>query len=200
MRKAGLPLNRCFSSRFPSSGRMLCIKLSQNPGTPTAFFGFLNQHPEILRAKQGDYNSFGRTHDYTMLAITQILIGGCVKVRCPSISLVYSSSSLTPSSLWTHQVCRTQEWRKHDPPNCPQRSSIQITLTVLPVWCLASLKRLTLRETYCFLLLPLEVTLWNPGTTSQSRQGWMKWWAAHSRKPLERKAGRTSVTRRGKYN
>ena len=47
----------------------------------------------------------------------------------------------------------------------------------------------------CFLLLPLEVTLWSSGTMSRSRQGWRKWWAAHSQKPLVRKAG-TDMTRR----
>ena len=55
-------------------------------------------------------------------------------------------------------------------------------------------------ETYCFLLLPLEVTLWSPGTTSRSRQGWRKWWAAHSQKLLVRKAIRTDVTRRDKHS
>lgn len=108
-----------------------------------------------------------------------------------SVTLLSSSPAL--------DVCCTH-WRRQTPdPPTSTRSSIHSHIHTLPSSPEPSRSQeATLRETYCFLLLPLEVTLWNPGTMSRSRLGWMKWWAAHSQKPLERKAGGTDGTKRGK--
>lgn len=111
-------------------------------------------------------------------------------------------SRLTPVSILSPLQPFPRFWYSHwrtgcitPPPAAWFISRCHITLLQLGA---VRIRRRTLTRTHCFPLLLLEVTLWNPGTTFQSRREWMKWWVAHSQMPLERKAGRRDMEIKGK--
>lgn len=62
----GLPLRPSLGKEFQPN----------NPSQSSVNHSAFLLHSEILRATQGDDNSFGRTHDSAVLTLTQLLRGG----------------------------------------------------------------------------------------------------------------------------